>query len=120
MDIQEFGDIVMPRIRVFFSERCSDCCRLLLDQGSFVGDGLCKYELGCGQSRDLTDLAGSDALDEGCGASSVDIPPDFAATHLSDCGKPCPLAVPLVVVAVFSVNALMRRPIRQASRALQA
>ena len=41
MDVEELGDIVVSRVRIFFAEGCTYRSRLLLDEGAFVCDGLC-------------------------------------------------------------------------------
>lgn len=46
MDVEEFGNVVVSCVRVFFAERSTDGRRLLLDQGAFICDGL----LGLGMS----------------------------------------------------------------------
>jgi hypothetical protein len=40
MDVKEFRDIVVPRKRVFLAKGCSDSGRLLLYEGTFIGNSL--------------------------------------------------------------------------------
>jgi len=40
MDVEEFCDIMMPRIRVFLSKRSPYRGRFLLDECALIGDGL--------------------------------------------------------------------------------
>ena len=66
MDVEKFGDIIMACIRIFLPERCADSCRFLLDESSFVGDGLRAHEIMLSQrTAALKYLAGSDTLDKG-------------------------------------------------------
>ena len=40
MDVEQFGDIVVSCVGVFFPEGGTDSSRFLFDEGAFVGDCL--------------------------------------------------------------------------------
>ena len=40
MDVKQFGNVVMPLIRVLFPKGCSNRGRFLLDESTFIGDSL--------------------------------------------------------------------------------
>lgn len=45
MDVEEFGNIVVPCIRIFLPEGCSNRGGFLFDEGSLVGNGLGWHEV---------------------------------------------------------------------------
>lgn len=40
MDVKQFRNVVMPLIRILFPKGCSNRGRFLLDEGTFICDGL--------------------------------------------------------------------------------
>lgn len=45
MDVEKLGDVIMPLVRIFFTERGADCSGFLLNECSLIRYGLnVKYQ----------------------------------------------------------------------------